>query len=80
MLGPAQWWVLGRVAHGLRAADALILRVSLARPRAVLVVALLTGAAAGTLSLQRRRHAHLTPLMFDDELPSDVSPLRLKAD
>jgi hypothetical protein len=58
----------------------LILRVSLARPRVVLVVALIAGAAAGALSLHRTRHAAFNPLMFDDELPTDVSPLRLNAD
>jgi hypothetical protein len=58
----------------------LILRVSLARPRLGLVVALIAGAAAGALRLHRMRHAPLTPLMFDDELPTDVNPLRLNAD
>jgi hypothetical protein len=58
----------------------LILRVSLARPRLGLVVALIAGAAAAALSLHRRRDAPLTPLMFDDELPTDVNPLRLNAD
>ena len=58
----------------------VILRVSLGRPRVVVVVALIAGAAAGALSLRRTRHAPLTPLMFDDELPTDVNPLRLNAD
>jgi hypothetical protein len=57
-----------------------ILRVSLAFPRVALVVALIVGVAAGTLSLDRTRHASLSPLMFDDELPTDVNPLRLNAD
>ena len=61
-------------------ATTLILRISLARPRVVLVVGLMAGAVAGALSLQRRRHAPLTPLLFDDELPVDVNPLRLNAD
>ena len=58
----------------------VILRVSLGRPRVVVVVALIVGVAAGTLSLRRTRHTPLTPLMFDDELPTDVNPLRLSAD
>jgi hypothetical protein len=58
----------------------VILRISLARPRVVLVVALIAGAVAGALTLHRMRHAPLTPLMFDDELPTDVNPLRLNAD
>jgi hypothetical protein len=58
----------------------VILRISLARPRVLLVVALIVGAVAGALSLHRMRHAPLTPLMFDDELPTDVNPLRLNAD
>ena len=58
----------------------LILRVSLARPRLGLVVALIAGAAAGALTLHRTRHAPLSPLLFDDELPTDVNPLRLNAD
>jgi hypothetical protein len=35
---------------------------------------------AGALRLHRMRHAPLTPLMFDDELPIDGNPLRLNAD
>jgi hypothetical protein len=58
----------------------LVLRVSLARPRVALVVALIAGAAAGALSRHRTRHAPRTPLIFDDELPTDVNPLRLNAD
>ena len=61
-------------------ATTLILRIALALPLAGLVVALIAGAAAGALSLYRTRHAPNTPLMFDDELPSDVNPLRLHAD
>ena len=58
----------------------IILRVSLAFPRVALVVALIVSIAAGMLSLRRTRHAPLSPLMFDDELPTDVNPLRLNAD
>lgn len=55
----------------------VILLVSLGRPRATLVVAALVGGAAVVLSMRRRRSAPDTPLTFDDELPTDVSPLRL---
>ena len=58
----------------------LVLRISLAFPPVGLVVALLAGAAAGALSRQRTRDAVLAPLMFEDELPTDVNPLRLNAD
>ena len=58
----------------------IILRVSLGRPAVGLVFALIAGAAAGALSLRRTRHAPPDPLMFDDELPTDVNPLRLNAD
>ena len=39
----------------------IVLRVSLAFPRVALVVALIVGIAAGTLSLRRTRHAPLSP-------------------
>jgi hypothetical protein len=58
----------------------LILRLSFDRPRVWLAVAVLVGVAAGTLSLRRSRHADGTPLIFSDELPTDVNPLRLDAD
>ena len=129
LIGPVQWWVLGRSAAGIIALEALIgwllvewvmvdwhripftcsyipgkgfvphmvvkafasylffttattliLRAALAFPPAGFIVALLTGAAAAALRRHRMRHAPLTPLMFDDELPSDVNPLRLNAD
>ena len=61
-------------------ATTIILRIALARPRAGLVVALLVAAAAATLRRHRTRGAPLTPLMFDDELPTELNPLRLNAD
>src|SRR5262249_54110701 len=54
----------------------MILRLSLGHPRAVLVIAAIVGAGATALSVQRSRHAHAAPLTFDDELPTDVNPLR----
>jgi hypothetical protein len=58
----------------------VLLRVSLTVAPAALVIASIAGAAAGILSLRRTREAPLMPLMFDDELPTDVNPLRLNAD
>jgi hypothetical protein len=58
----------------------LILLLSLGRPRVTLVVAVIAGAAATALSVQRRRHAPDAPLTFDEELPTDVNPLRLNVD
>jgi hypothetical protein len=58
----------------------LILRLSLDRPRVVLVVALVVGATAGALSVHRSRTSRSTPLNFEDELPTDVNPLKLNAD
>ena len=61
-------------------ATMLILRVALAVPQAGVVIGVIVGAAAGALGWQRMRHAPLTPLIFDDELPTDVNPLRLNVD
>ena len=58
----------------------LILRISLASPGFLLVLVLIAGGAASWLRVQRTREAPLTALMFDDELPTDVNPLRLNAD
>jgi hypothetical protein len=58
----------------------IVLRLSRANPRAALVLALILGAAAGALSVHRARHARLTSLTFEDELPTDVTLLRLNAD
>ena len=129
LIGPVQWWVLGRSAAPIIAlegligwlvvewvmadwrripftcsyipgkgfvpqmfvkafatyvffttATTLILRIALSLPLAGLVVALIVGAAGGALRVHRLRHAPLAPLMFDDELPTDVNPLRLNVD
>lgn len=126
LLGPLQWWMLGRTAFGVIVIEAMtgwllvewsmanwrripftcsyipgkgfvplmvfkgfhayvlfgllttaILLVSLGRPRATLVIVAIAAAAATALSVQRRRNAPDAPLTFDDELPTDVNPLRL---
>jgi hypothetical protein len=61
-------------------ATGILLRIALAEPRAALVLAAILGAAAGALSVHRARQARLTSLLFEDELPTDVTPLRLNAD
>jgi hypothetical protein len=58
----------------------LILRLSLGRPRVMLTVAAVIGAAAAALTISRNRNAPAIPLTFDDELPTDVNPLRLDTD
>ena len=58
----------------------IFLRLSRLVRRAALVVGLTLAAAAGALSVRRARHARLTSLTFEDELPTDVTPLRLNAD
>jgi hypothetical protein len=129
LLGPAQWWVLGSLAAGIIALEALIgwlvvewvmadwrripftcsyipgkgfvphlfvkavasylvfttaatlmLRVALALPTAGLIIALIAGGVAGALSWHRSRNAAQTPLLFDDEVPTDINPLRLNTD
>jgi hypothetical protein len=55
----------------------LILRVSLNSPRVVIAVAAVIGGTASALSVHRNRNASGTPLIFHDELPTDVNPLRL---
>jgi hypothetical protein len=58
----------------------LILLLSLGRPRVVLAVAAVAGAAATALGIHRIRNARDAPLTFDDELPTDLNPLKLDAD
>jgi hypothetical protein len=61
-------------------ASVLVLRISLGHPIAAIVVAAVFGGTAGTLAVVRARHAREAHLIFEDELPTDVSPLRLNAD
>jgi hypothetical protein len=58
----------------------LILRLSLDRPRVTLALATILTAAAAALSVQRHRNAPHAALRFDDELPTDINPLRLGND
>lgn len=57
-----------------------VLRGALTSPSVVAVSAVTAGSPAYALSQRRRRHAPQMPLVFDDELPMEVNPLRLNAD
>ena len=56
------------------------LRLSYARLGTALVFAVVLGGVAAVLSVTRARDARQTGLTFEEELPSDVTPLRLNAD
>ena len=58
-------------------ASLLVLRISLTIPAAAVVFAVVFGGAAGVLSFFRSRQARETNLIFEDELPTDITPLRL---
>jgi len=62
------------------AASLAALRISLARPLGAIIFAAVFSGTAGVLTVLRARHARETRLIFDDELPTDVNPLRLSAD
>ena len=61
-------------------ASVLVLRICLAIPAAAAVFAFVFAGVAGVLSFFRSRHSRETNLIFEDELPTDVTPLRLSAD
>ena len=61
-------------------ATGLMLRASLHRPTVAVALASLFSVAAAALALRRARRARQTSLLFEDELPSDLTPLRLSAD
>jgi hypothetical protein len=61
-------------------ATGLLLRVSLRNHAVALVLASIVALAAGALRLRRARHARQTGLLFEEHLPTDVTPLRLSAD
>jgi hypothetical protein len=62
------------------AVTGVVLRESHQQPRLGFIVALGVVAVAGLLGLRRARVAREAPLLFEDELPSDITPLRLNAD
>jgi hypothetical protein len=57
-----------------------LLRVSLASTRALSVIVLILAVPAALLCRRRTRQARIVDLTFEDELPSDVTPLHLNAD
>jgi hypothetical protein len=61
-------------------ASVLVLRISFAQPVAAVIFAVVFGGIARMLSFFRCRQARDTNLIFEDELPTDVTPLRLSAD
>jgi hypothetical protein len=56
------------------------LRLSYARLRTAVLFAVVLGGVAAVLSVRRARHARETGLTFEEELPSDVTALRLNVD
>jgi hypothetical protein len=61
-------------------ATGLMLRESLRHQAIAFVLASGFSVAAVALRLRRARHARQTSLIFEDQMPSDVTPLRLNAD
>lgn len=57
-----------------------LLQLSLARPQALPAIVVLLAAPAGWLCYRRTRQAGVVSLAFEDELPTDVTPLRLSGD
>ena len=61
-------------------ATGLMLRASLRHHAVAFVLASGFGVAAAALHIRRARHARQTSLLFEDQVPSDVTALRLSAD
>ena len=61
-------------------ATGLMLRASLRHQAVALVLASVVGIAAGGLCLRRARQARQTSLLFEEQVPSELTPLRLNAD
>lgn len=61
-------------------ATGLVLRASLHDHRVALLFALIFGGAAAALCARRARHARQTNLIFEEQLPTELTPLRLNAD
>jgi hypothetical protein len=80
---PAKGFVPHMVVKGFASylvfstASVLLLRLSLFRPVAAGILTVAFGASAAALALRRSRRAREAGLIFEDELPSDVNPLRL---
>jgi hypothetical protein len=61
-------------------ATGLMLRASLRHSVLAVGLASTFGATAAGLRLRRARHARLTSLLFEDQVPSEIAPLQLNAD
>jgi len=61
-------------------ATGLMLRASLRDHAVAFVLALGFSVTAGALHVRRGRHARQTSLLFEDQVPSDVTALRLSTD
>ena len=61
-------------------ASLLVLRISLTRPVGSMIFTVVFGSAAGILAALRARNARGANLIFEDELPTEVTPLRLNVD
>ena len=61
-------------------ATGLMLRASLRHHGVAMVLALGFGVAAAALHVRRAHRARLTSLLFEEQLPTEVTPLRLNAD
>jgi hypothetical protein len=61
-------------------ATGLLLRASLRDGTVAVVLTVVFGVTAAALRVRRLRHARENGLLFEDHLPSDVTPLRLNAD
>jgi hypothetical protein len=61
-------------------ATGVALRLSLRRVEIALALAAVLGLAAAALRLRRIRQARERNLLFDEELPTELTPLRLSAD
>jgi hypothetical protein len=71
--GIAAYWIFAGVT-------AVLLNRGTTSAAAMAVPVLLLGTLAAVLSIRRRRRASVAILTFEDELPTDVIPLRLNAD
>jgi hypothetical protein len=61
-------------------ATGIALRVSLRDHGIALVMALVLSAAAAALGIRRARRARQASLLFEEQLPTELTPLRLNAD
>jgi hypothetical protein len=61
-------------------ASVLVLQISLRVPRAPAVLTVVFAGTAAALGVLRARRAREAALIFEDQLPTDVNPLRLGVD